>query len=711
MTEEAHAFSPRAVGSSPRRLDGHAKVTGSAPYAYDQHVTSSQAPASPAYAFPLRASIARGTVARIDTDAAAASHGVIAVLTHHNAPRLADTQDAELTVLQSPEIAFRGQFIGVVVAQTPQAARHAASLVDVAYDELPHETELRADRTDLYTPRQVNPVFPSDTEEGDPERALATAHFTVDGTYRTPMEFNNPMEPHTTVATWESDTDGERLTLHDSTQGSHTVRATLAPVFGLPPERLRVISPHVGGGFGSKGMPHAHNVLAGLAARAAWGRPVKLALTRQQMFSLAGHRTPTEQRLRLGADRTGQLTAVSHDVVEHTSRIKEFAEQTAVATRMMYAARNRRTSHRLAALDVPVPSWMRAPGEAPGMYALEVAMDELASACELDPVELRVRNEPRVDPESGKPWSGRHLTECLRTGAARFGWDRRTAPGGRREGDWLVGLGVAAATYPGYASSGSVASVEYGREPGGVERFTVRIGAADLGTGARTVLTQIAADALGCPTESVRMEIGDSALPAATVAGGSSGTTSWGSTIVGAARAFRAEHGNTPAPGAYAEAGMPDNPDRRQYSVHSFGAHFVEARVHADTGEVRVPRMLGVFSAGRIINPTLARSQLIGGMTMGVSMALYEMGVLDHRTGHVVNHDFAEYHVASCADVRDIDATWLDEQDPHSNPMGSRGIGEIGIVGSPSAVVNAVYNATGIRVRDLPVTPDKLLRT
>ena len=704
MTEEQLTLSPHAIGSSPHRLDGHAKVTGSAPYAYEQEVTDA------AYAFPLRASVARGTVARIDTARAEAAEGVIAVLTHHNAPRLADTEDGELTVLQSPEVAFRGQFIGVVVAETPETARHAASLVDVAYDELPHETELRGDRTDLYTPRQVNPVFPADTEEGDPERALATAQFTVDETYRTPMEFNNPMEPHTSVAIWERGADGERLTLYDSTQGPHTVRTTLAPVFGLPPERVHVVSPHVGGGFGSKGMPHAHNVLAGLAARAAWGRPVKLALTRQQMFSLAGHRTPTEQRLRLGADSAGQLTAISHDVVEHTSRIKEFAEQTAVPTRMMYAAHNRRTSHRLAALDVPVPSWMRAPGEAPGMYAVEVAMDELASVCGLDPVELRVRNDPRVDPESGKPWSGRHLTQCLRTGAARFGWDRRTAPGTRREGDWLVGLGVAASTYPGYASSGSVASVEYGRESGGAERFTVRIGAADLGTGAWTVLTQIAADALGCPTGSVRLEIGDTALPSATVAGGSSGTTSWGSTIVGAARAFRAEHGDAPAPGAYAESGMPDIPERKRHSVHSFGAHFVEARVHADTGEVRVPRMLGVFSAGRIINPTLARSQFIGGMTMGLSMALHEVGVLDHRTGHVVNHDFAEYHVPSCADVRDIDATWLDEEDPYSNPMGSRGIGEIGIVGSPSAVVNAVYNATGIRVRDVPVTPDKLLR-
>jgi xanthine dehydrogenase YagR molybdenum-binding subunit len=410
--------------------------------------------------------------------------------------------------------------------------------------------------------------------------------------------------------------------------------------------------------------------------------------------------------MRLGADSGGHLTAICHDVVEQTSKIKEFAEQTAVQTRMMYAAPNRRTSHRLAALDTPVPTWMRAPGEAPGVFAGETAMDELALVCGLDPIELRVRNEPATDPSSGKPWSGRHLVECLRTGARRFGWDERAEAGTRREGDWLVGLGVASSTYPAYVMPGSSAEIE--RRPDG--RYAVRIGAADLGTGTWTALSQIAADALNCPFDAVHLEIGDTDLPAATTAAGSSGTTSWGSTVVAAARAFRAEHGDDPAPGAVTLSGMPENPDLQDYALHSFGAQFAEVRVNAWTGEVRVPRMLGVFSTGRVINPRTARSQLIGGMIMGMSMALFEESVFDHGTGHVINQDFAQYHIASHADIGHIEVTWLDVPDLHANPMGSKGIGEIGIVGSPAAIVNAVHNATGIRVRDLPVTPDKLLR-
>lgn len=696
-------LSPRSVGRPLPRLDGHAKVTGTAPYAWEHELED------PAYVHPLAAAVPRGRVMVVDSTEAEALEGVLAVLTPRNAPRLAETGDAELAVLQSDEVAFRGQFVGAVLAETPQIARHAASLVRVEYELQPHITELDPEDPDLYRPGLVNAGFPADSGEGDVEAALAAAHVTIDETYRTPMEHNNPMEPHTCVAVWDAGADadgGPRLTLYDSTQGAHLVRQTLAPLFGLPVEWVRVISPHVGGGFGSKGMPHAHNVLAVLAARLVPGRPVKLALTRQQMFPLAGHRTPTLQRVRLGADPRGHLTALCHDVVEHTARIKEFAEQTAVPARLMYAAPNRRTSHRLAALDVPVPSWMRAPGEAPGMFAAEVAMDELALACGLDPIELRVRNEPGSDPDTGKPWSGRHLLECLRTGARRFGWERRTAAGVRREGDWLVGLGVAASTYPAWTFPGSAAEIECL----GAGRYAVRIGAADLGTGTWTVLSQIAADALDCPFEAVHLEIGDTDLPNASVAGGSSGTNGWGSAVVAACRAFRAQHGQEPAAGARTVSAAPADPEAAKYAAHSFGAQFAEVRVHAETGEIRVPRMLGVFSAGRIINPRTARSQLIGGMIMGMSMALFEEGVFDHGTGHVVNHDLAQYHIPTSADVGDIEATWLDEPDPHANPMGSKGIGEIGIVGSPAAVVNAVHNATGIRVRDLPVTPDKLLR-
>jgi xanthine dehydrogenase YagR molybdenum-binding subunit len=681
-----------AIGLAPRRRDGTLKVTGTATYAYE-------APADhPAYCHAVQATVARGRITAVDTSAAEALDGVLAVLTPATAERLASTEDAELAVMQGDEVAFRGQVVGAVVAETAETARRAAELVRVGYEVAPHDSELSADRDDLYRPDRVNPDFPTDTARGDVEAAMAAAEVVVDSTYTTPMHHNNPLEPHASTALW----DGRSLTIWDSTQGVHPVRETLSSLFGLPVERVRVVCPYVGGGFGAKGTPHANVVLATLAARATPGRPVKLALTRQQMFSLAGYRTPTIQRIRLGADRDGRLSAISVDVVEQTSRIKEFAEQTAVAARMMYAAPNRRTTHRLAALDVPVPSWMRAPGECPGMFGLEVAMDELAEALDMDPIELRVRNEPEVDPNTGNPFSSRNLLACLRRGAELFGWADR---GPRREDGWLVGTGVASATYPARRFPEATALIRFERG-----RYFAEIGAADLGTGAWTVLAQIAADALGVPLDDVQARIGDTAYPFAPVAGGSMGTATWGSAIVEAAREFRDKFGDDPADGDEAEGSLRPNPDAERFAMHAFGAQFAEARVHADTGEVRVPRLLGVFAAGRIINPRTARSQLIGGMTMGISMALHEASVLDPRFGHVVNHDFAEYHIATNADVPDVRAHWIEERDPYVNPMGSKGIGEIGIVGTAAAVANAVRRATGVRVRDLPVTLDKLLQ-
>ncbi|QUH03392.1 xanthine dehydrogenase family protein molybdopterin-binding subunit [Saccharopolyspora erythraea] len=686
---------PRAMGSDVARLEGWAKVTGTAPYAYEHPVDN------PAHAHALQASIARGRITGIDTAAARELPGVLAVLTHENAPALASTEDGELAILQSGEVHYRGQLIGAVIAENPEIARHAAALVRVDYEQAGHDAEFSAERDDLHTPEQVNPAFATDTAQGDLEAAFESAPVRVDATYTTPMEHNNPMEPHTTVAVRG---DGG-LTLHDSTQGAHTVRQVVAKLFGLDRERVRVVSPHVGGGFGSKGLPHSHVVLAVMAAGLLEGRPVKLALTRQQMFSLTGHRTPTVQRIRLGADRDGRLTAIAHDVIEQSSKVKIFAEQSAEPSRHMYAAGNRRTTHRLALLDVPVPSWMRAPGECPGMFAGEVAMDELAVACGLDPVELRLRNEPETDPESGKPFSSRNLVACLREGVRRFGWqDRDPEPGVRREDGWLVGTGVASAVYPANVFPGSAAAIR--RTADG---YQVRIGAADIGTGTWTALSQIAADALGVGLEEIDLRIGDTELPHATVAGGSSGLSSWGSAVVDAAAAFREKFGTDPSVGDEADGTVPDNPDRKRYEMKAFGAQFAEVRVREDTGEVRVPRMLGVFAAGRIVNPRTARSQFVGGMTMGISMALHEQSVLDPRFGHVVNHDFAEYHVATNADVHRIDVHWLDEHDPHVNPVGTKGIGEIGIVGAAAAVANAAYHATGLRVRELPITPDRFL--
>jgi xanthine dehydrogenase YagR molybdenum-binding subunit len=689
----------RATGAPLNRIDGVQKVTGAANYAYEYPVEGV------AYVFPVQSTIAKGRVVSIDACAAQALPGVIAVLWHENAPRLAPVEDAELAVFQSDAVAYHGQFVAAVVAETSETARQAANLVAVRYEEQPHDVELRADRGDLYTPEKLGGVYEADTESGDVEAALTSAAVSVDHTYTTPAEHNNPLEPHATIAIWSD----EGLTLYDSNQGAHIIRDVVAAAFRLSPERVRVIARYVGGGFGSKSHPHPHTILTVMAAQAA-RRPVKFALTRQQMFALVGYRTPTIQRIRLGANRNGQLTTIAHDVVAQISNTRGFTETTAIATRMMYAAPNRRTTHRFARLDVPANTLMRAPGECPGMFALESAMDELAIACGLDPIELRIRNEPAVDPESGRPFSSRGLIACLREGAQRFSWAQRDPqPRARRDGPWLIGTGVAASTYP-VRQYPATALVQVDR----AGRYQVRIDATDIGTGAWTVLTQIAADALEVPPERVQLEIGDSALPRAFVAGASSGTASWGWAIFNAASALRTRlreeyGGSVPAGGLSASGAFDTNPEAQQFSMHAFGAQFAEVRVNVDTGEVGVPRLLGVFAAGRIINPQTASSQLLGGMTMGLSMALHEASVLDPRFGDYVNHDFAEYHIATNADVGAVDVTWIDEEDPHVNPMGAKGIGELGIVGTAAAIANAVYHATGIRIRDLPITLDKLL--
>ncbi|MDM7488508.1 xanthine dehydrogenase family protein molybdopterin-binding subunit [Rhodococcus sp. CSLK01-03] len=688
----------RPIGTSTARVDGPLKVAGAAPYAYEHPFDD------PAYLVPITATVARGTVTRVETAAAQALPGVLAVLTPWSAPRLADTSEAEYAVLQDPAVAFRGQIVAAVVAETPEIARHASELVQVEYESAPHDVVFRPDHPRSYAPEQANGGYPTDAEQGDAAAAEVAERdgVVVDGWYSTPEEHNNPLEPHTVVALWSRGS----LTLYDSTQSPHGVVSTLAPVLGLRPEQMRVVSPYVGGGFGSKGAPHAHDVVAAMAARLLPGRAVKFAVSRQDMFGYVGYRPPTVSHVRLVASREGRLEAVVHEAFSQSSHVREYAEQTAVSSRGMYAAPYRRTSHRIVALDVPAPYWMRAPGEAPGMFAGEVAMDELAVACGLDPIELRVRNDPPADPESGRPWSSRRLVECLREGARVFGWDPADrTPGTRRDGRWLVGTGVAAASYPHLLNPGTEVKIRHD----GDGRYTVRTGAADIGTGAWTALALIAADALGCGPEDIHLEIGDSALPNATVAGGSSGTSSWGTAIVAAAHAFRKRHGDRPEPGAEASATAEENPALEHYRIQSFGAHFAEVRVDVDTGEIRVPRMHGVFSVGRVVNPRTARSQLIGGMCFGISMALHEESIRDARTGHVVNHDLAEYHIPTHADIGDVDATWLDEDDLHATPMGSRGVGEIGIVGSAAAVVNALWHATGARVRRLPAHLEDVL--
>ncbi|ROR90227.1 xanthine dehydrogenase family protein molybdopterin-binding subunit [Nocardioides aurantiacus] len=693
----ARPIQAREMGRSVVRRDGRAKVTGTATYAAE-HAQDAL------HAVVVQSTIARGRATSVDAAPALAHPGVVEVLDHTSAPRLDRTEDRELAVLQDDRVGFRGQVVAVVLAESLEAAREGASLVAVSYDAEQHHVDFTPEAA-THAPEKVNAGYPTDSDVGDLDAAMAEATVTVEQTYATPYHHNNPMEPHATIARWDEGAD-QPLVLHDSTQGVHPVARTLAPLFGLEQSQVQVLAPYVGGGFGSKGLPHCHEVVAALAAKAVPGRSVKLVLTRQQLFALAGYRTATISRMRLGADRDGRISAVGHEVLEQTSAIKEFAEQTATISRMMYAGEHRRTSHRLARLDVAVPSWMRAPGELPGAHALEVAMDELAVAAGVDPVALRELNDPPRSPEDDQPWNDRRLVDCLHRGADRFGWASRIdAPRSTLDGDWWVGTGMASATYPTYVMPGNQARV-VALEGG---RYRVEVGAVDIGTGAWTVLAQIAADALGCPVASVDVEIASTDLPPATVAGGSAGTSSWGGAVAAAVEQLREDHGEHPSPGAESTAGGEADPRQQEHAMHSFGAVFAEARVHRWTGEIRVPRMLGVYSVGRIVNPVLARSQFLGAMTMGLGAALFEESVRDPRYGHVVTQDLASYHVASHADVHDLQVEWLEESDTLATPMGSRGIGEIGIVGTSAAVANATFHATGVRVRSLPLTADRFL--
>lgn len=693
-------YAPVHIGRAEPRLEARDKVTGQARYAVDHHLPGE------CYAWPVQATFARGRVSNVDIADALALDGVLAVLWHGNAPRLEPGDHADLMLLQSPEVRYYGEVVALVVATTQERAREGAGAVHVQADVAAADTVLRADHPGLYEPEIVNAGYQGRLDHGDFDTGFTAADVRVDATYRTPTEHHNAMEPHATTAFWEHG----KLNVFDATQASSAVRETLAALFELPPQLVRVHNEHVGGGFGAKGQPRPNVVLAAMAARCI-GRPVKLALGRSMLFALAGYRTPTIQRIRLGADRNGRLLAVGHESISQTSRLVEYTEQCAVVSRVNYATPNLTTSHRVVALDVPPPTWMRAPGECPGSFALESAIDELAAAGNWDPVQLRIGNDTDRDAE-GLPFSSRHLVECLREGAERFGWaGRDPRPASRREGRWLLGTGVAAASFPAITWP-STATARATAD----DHFEVAVNAADIGTGARTVMRQIAADALGCPETCVEIRVGDSAIGFATVAGGSMGTSSWGWAVTKACRLLReridrVHGGQVPPEGVAVSADTTaDIAERGEYARHAFGAQFCAVRVDPGTGEVRLDRMLGVFAGGRIVNPTTARSQLVGGMTMGVSMALLEQTVLDARTGDFVTSDLASYHVAVNADIPRIDVSFVPEDDPHLNPMGSKGLGELGIVGAAAAVTNAVYHAIGVRVRSLPITPAALLR-
>ncbi|UJA18794.1 xanthine dehydrogenase family protein molybdopterin-binding subunit [Thermoleophilia bacterium SCSIO 60948] len=690
---------PMSIGTPRVRAEARDKVTGAAQYSYERPQDGM------GYGWIVGATIARGTVVTVDTDRALAAPGVVAVLTHENAPKLQPDVNAELEALQHAGVQFRGQPIALVVAETLEEAREAAGFVSAEYREEAHDVLLREDHPDLYVPEELGGGSPPSSGVGDPDAALAAAPATVDVTYRTPAEHNNPMEPHATTAAWGA---AGGLTLYDSTQDPSGTRDTVAQLFGIDEADVQVCNEHVGGGFGSKGTTRMNAVLAAQAAKVT-GRPVKLAVTRQQMFDLTGYRTPTIQRVRLGAETDGRLVGIAHHALGQTADIPGFLEPTTTPTRVLYAAAHRRTSQEVVELDVPTPSWMRAPGRCPGVFAIETAMDELATQLGIDPIVLRERNETANDPESGSPFSSRGLVQCLHEGARRFNWaDRDPRPGVRLRDRKLIGTGVAGSTYPAQRNPAQATARAL---PGGT--FEVAISASDIGTGARTVLGQIAADALGVEADLVTAYVGDSALPDGPGAGDSAGTASWGSAVHGACVALRRQlqdrGGSTSDPVEATWDTTDEIEAEGDYARHSFAAHFAEVEVDVDTGVVSVPRLLGVFACGRILNPHTAQSQFVGALIMGIGMALMEESTVDLAHGDFLNHDLAQYHVPANADVLGVEAAWIEEHDEHLNPMGSKGIGEIGIVGSPAAIGNAVFHATGHRFRELPLRPDRVL--
>ena len=696
------------TGRGVSRVDGPLKVTGTATYAADTPV------AHPLHAVLVESTIPRGRLTGIDERDARDLHGVVAIMTHVNAPRVAPTGfdfgagttfvEHGLLPLQSDRVLYSGQHIAVVIATTLVTAKAAAERLHVSYAPEPADVEV----TDANRPtaERVDEFFGTKlwVDVGDARAALAASDATVDAIYTTPEETHNALEPSATLAQWS----GGELTVHDATQWVIGTRNTLAHLFSLEPKAVHVISPFVGGGFGSKGFTWSHTALAAMAAKLV-NQPVKLVVDRTQMFTSIGHRSMTEQRLRLGANNDGRITALVHDVLTTSSRVGDFHEPSGVPSHMLYDVPNIRTTHNAIRLDTSTPTAMRAPGEASGTFALESAIDELAAVLAIDPLELRMRNSGNIDPTSGKPFSSKHLVECYREGAERFGWERRTfAPRSMREGDELIGYGVATATYPALLAPADV-RVRIDRRG----RVTVECATHDIGTGMYTIVAQVASDALGIALENVDVHIGDSSFPNAPVAGGSQSTASVMPPLVDACTALRRLAGGdvaSAAPGLEARAAS-EGKTGDEYVFHSFGAQFCEVRYDEAIARLRVTRFTGVFDCGRILNPKTTRSQMIGGIIMGLGMALVEETVRDRRTGAVVTNNFADYHIPVNADVPPIDIAFVDFPDLAFNSLGVRGVGEIGITGVAAAVANALYHATGLRVRDLPILPEKLLRS
>ena len=729
------------VGRTVDRVDGRAKVTGAVRYTAEHDLPGL------AYAVAVGSTIPKGRITAIDSSRAAASPGVVLVMTHHNAPRMKPTAAyatlkgmvsaaaMSLPILNTDEIFWNGQPVAVVVAETREQAEHAAGLVDVRYAPEPAVLSMTSEAA--FTPAHAV-LEEARTVVGDPRAGLASASVKVDNVYTTPLEHHNAMEPHATLAHW----DGDDLTVYDTAQYPYGVKEMLAKKFGMPKRRVRVLAPYIGGGFGGKTPAWPHVSLAVAAAKLA-GRPVKLVLSRAQTFHMTGGRAPTESRIALGADARGQLTAITHDALS-TCTTDEFAEAAIAASRHLYACPNIKAHQRVVRVDRIQNAFFRGPGVAPGSFAMESAMDELAWKLGMDPLDLRLRNEPDRDPVSGNRFTSRHLREAYALGAEAFGWrGRPPATRAMREGHHLIGYGMAAAINPDAVLVAAV-TLQLARDG----TVTIHSSTNELGAGTSTAQTQHAAQRLGLPMDKIRFLHGDSNVAKTRIPGASAATTTIASAIwsardnlvrellaltkgTGSPLAGRGpEEVETRDEGVFLPDGrgmtyrailagagreslrvtgssaLPYQTIKR--STNTYGAHFCEVRVDQDTGEVRVTRWAGAFDGGRIVSPKQARSQMAGGIIMGIGMALTEETLFDERTGRIANASLAEYHVPTHADVPDIDVHFVDRPDPQT-PLGAKGIGELGIVGVAAAIANAVYHATGRRVRDLPITPDKLM--
>jgi xanthine dehydrogenase YagR molybdenum-binding subunit len=715
----------RVVGQPLDRIDGPLKTTGRAPYAYERHDVAENI----AYGWILGAAIGKGRVERIDVTDAKSSPGVLAIVTHENAGKLGKAKAHTAHMLAGPDVQHYDQAVALVVAETLEQARAAAHLIRVDYARAKGRFDLEAERANAKKPEQKPEGQIYDTAAGDFGAAFARAEIKLDETYTTPDQCHAMMEPHATIASW----NGDKLNLWTSNQMIAWAVRDMSETLLIPRDRIHVSSPYIGGGFGSKLWVRADAVMAALGSRAAQ-RPVKVALSRPQAYNNTTHRPATIQRLRIGASRNGRITAIGHESWSGDLEGGD-VEIAALQTRLLYAGANRMTAHRLAALDLPEGNAMRAPGEAAGMLALEIAMDELAEKLDMDPVQFRILNDVQHDPEKGEdvPFSERRFVECLELGAERFGWHRRNArPAQVRDGRWYVGMGVAAA-FRGNLTMKS--SARAGISSDGV--VTIATDMTDIGTGTYTIIAQTAAELLGVPVDKVVVRLGDSSFPESCGSGGQWGGNSSTAGVYAACMAlrdaivrkvgFNAEDVNFEGgevrsggrsvslastageSGLTVENGIEFGDLAKRFAQATFGAHFVEVGVDRATAEIRVRRMAGVFAAGRILNPKTARSQVIGAMSMGIGAALMEEAVVDSHRGYFVNHDMAEYLVPVHADVPHQEVIFLDELDAKSSPMKAKGVGELGICGAGAAVANAVYNACGVRVRDYPLTIDKII--